>query len=121
MAENQAMPANAGVVPHHNRTSWVDKGHLHDLAVAPEHEAGIRELKAADKHLFVDLAALADLQIGSVQEGRRSDLNVGSDPDVLATDNRQKSDRRMIAYLNTISADHGSQSDGDSLADTIPF
>ena len=46
-------------------------------------------------------------------------MDVGSDPDVLAAHNRQKSDRRVIAHLDTVPAYDRSQSDRHALADPI--
>ena len=105
MAEYQAMSADSGVVSHHDRACRIDEGHLHDLAVAAEYEAGIRELESPDKHLFVDFGALADLHIGSVQKGCRPDLDMGSDPDVFSANNCQKSDRCVIANFDPVSTD----------------
>lgn len=43
-----------------------------------------------------------------------------SDSDVFAAYDRKKSDGRVIAYLDPISANDGAESDGNSLADPIP-
>ena len=119
MAKNQTMSTDARIVSYHDRACRIDKGHLHDLAVAAQHEAGIRELKPTDEDLFVDLAAFPDLQVRSVQECRGSDLDMGSDADVFAAHNREKSDRRVIAYFNQVPANDGSESYGNLLADPV--
>ena len=119
MAEYQAMSANAGVVSDHNRTSRIDKGHLHDLTIASDHEPGIRELEAANKYLFINLTPLPDVDVWGVQEGGRSNLDIGSQSDVLASHDSQKSDRCVIAHFDSISADDGPKPDGDPLADPV--
>ena len=99
------MSPDAGVVSHYDRSRRIDKGHLHNLTVASQHEARVRELKATDKYLFVDLAPFTDFEVRSVQKGRRPDLNVGSDSDVFAAHDREKADRGVITHFDMISTD----------------
>src|ERR1700722_6385601 len=106
MAENQAMSPDSGIVANHNRLRRIDESQLHNLAVAPHHKPGIRVLQATNEDLLVDLRVFADLHVGSVQKGHRTDLDMAPYANFFSTNDGQEADRGVISHLYLVPAKH---------------
>src|SRR5581483_8561235 len=109
------------IIANDHRSGRVDERHLHDLAIAADHEAGIGHLQSADEYLFVDFGALADFHVRRVQKRHRTDLDVRYQPDFLPTNNREKANRSVLADLDVFTTNSRAEADRYALADPVAF
>src|SRR5262245_44771776 len=100
MPDQETIHAHARVVANSDRAARIDVAHLHDQAVASDHETRIRKLQSADKDLLVKLAAFADFDMRRVHEGQRPDLDVRPQPNRLPANRRAETDLNVIPNLD---------------------
>ena len=119
MGENQAVPADAGVVADHDGLGGIDVRELQDDRAAAEHELRFRQLWPTDIDLLANLRVLANLDHVTRQIAERPDTRVASNADRFTLDDGEKTDLDMIAQLDALPDHHTAEADLHAPADPV--
>src|SRR5688572_29155020 len=110
MADEQAVNTNARIITDRYRLARIDIAHLHDQTVPADHETRIRELQSTNIDLFVEFAPLPNLDVGCIDEGQRTNLNVSAKPDAFPSNGGSETDLNRVTNLHVLAADHRAES-----------
>src|SRR5581483_5077816 len=119
MSEDQAMATDYAVIPNDDGTRRINEAHLHDRAIATNSKTGIRKLQPTHKDLLVKVGSFTDFNLRCIEKVHRADLNVGFEPNFLAPNNREKSNRGIVPHFDPISTDYRTETKCYPFADSI--
>ena len=113
------MATDAGIVTDRDRSRRVDEGHLHDLAVAPDREPGVWELSPPMNTCSlmrvpepISTCGVSIMLVAPIwtKAPRRTGL---------AANEAEEPHAHMIAELDIVTRDNGSEAKADAAADAV--
>ena len=119
MTKQQTVAPNSRVVTNCDVFCRINEGHLHDLAVLPDREPRVWELKTANIDLFIQLRIITNIQVGCVEKTRRANSYTITQTNLAPADEREKPQANVASDFCLVRANYGAEANSYTAANLV--